>query len=296
MRSKNHHGVKTRKSPMPFLPGPGKREMQRKLNWLIGFLNADTQVLNPGEFVKLLDEVFVFFYGDQLGAGLRKILCSDTDLNRQAVLHIQGWTEWYLRGIVTTENTFFRDGKIRCTGDYARVIGDVVIRGNQVKLVYRKSLRPYDANVRFDFGYEERREDWQKTIDQEYVDQEFANLPDDKKEKHAFFSNFCDSDIPSSVLLSLVPLLENFPLECIRRCPKCGKYFTSTRKKKSALCRYCLKRESMHHWLRKKENRDAWNEYNRNLRKGIVDEKPTQIRERLKAESKEKEEENGTNS
>jgi hypothetical protein len=52
----------------------------------------------------------------------------------------------------------------------------------------------------------------------------------------------------------------------------------------------------MHHWLRKKENRDAWNEYNRNLRKGIVDEKPTQIRERLKAESKEKEEENGTNS
>jgi len=37
-----------------------------------------------------------------------------------------------------------------------------------------------------------------------------------------------------------------------------------------------------------KENREAWNEYNRDRRKGIGGEKPTQIRERLKAESKER--------
>ena len=288
--NKEGPGPKTR---IAFHEAPGKREIQSRLKWLIYFVNSDIQVLSLGEFLKLLDEVLSFFYGDQLDARLRRILPSDTDRNRRAVSQIQSRTEGYLRDIVSTENTIFRDGENRCTGDYALVTGDVVIKGNQVKLVYRKNLRPYYEGVRLDFGYDIRPEQWEKTIDQEYVDKELAGIPDDEKEKHSFFSNCYDSDVQSSVLLSLVPLLENFPLECIRRCSGCGKYFTSTRKKKSPLCHFCYKRRSMPNWLRKPENRKSFNEYIRNRRKGVGDETPTQIRERLRVESKDGGERNG---
>jgi hypothetical protein len=296
MARKIDSGGPGRRSPMPFLPGPGKREIQRRLNWLINFLNVDIQVLSTGEFVKLLEEVLVFFYEDQIHRPLRRVICSDSDLNRQAVVMIQNWARSQLDEILRMTSPFDRDEEIRFF-DTASIEADILIKGDKVNLVYRKKLRPYEVFVNLNPRpiYKENPADWQTPVDKDHVYQQFASLSDEEWEIHAFFSNCYDSDVRSSVLLSLVPLLENFPLECIRRCSGCGRYFTSTRKKKSPLCHFCYKRGRMPSWLRRPENREAWNEYNRNRRKGVEDEKPTQIRERLKAQSGKQEEENGTN-
>jgi len=141
MRNKKYHLEAARKSPMPFLPGPGKREIQRRLNWLINFLNVDIQVLSTGEFVKLLEEVLVFFYGDQVDRPLRRIICSDTDLNRQAVAVIQNWARSHLNEILTAASPFDRDNETRYF-DTASIKADILIKGDKVSFVYKRTWGP----------------------------------------------------------------------------------------------------------------------------------------------------------
>lgn len=103
---------------------------------------------------------------------------------------------------------------------------------------------------------------------------------------NACFNSCYDPDIPTTVALSLVDLLKHFQLDCIKQCPVCHKYFSSTERKKSELCTLCLKKASTYKW--REQNREVYNEYQRNIARGIKKESPTEIRKRLADEEKER--------
>ncbi len=144
-------------------------------------------------------------------------------------------------------------------------------------------LADHDGNIAIDAGpaLHQWSEISEKTslLDSYKDDEEYAL-------KYAFFSKFFDSDVYTTVVLSLVPLLERFSLEAIGECPECEKFFKTTRRKETRLCQRCQRKKTTYRW--REEHREVYNAYQRELHRGR---KPSiqEIRARLAREKESKE-------
>ena len=269
-----------RKPPMPMHKETGRRQLLDRLNWLLDFINQNIPSLRTGLFLNLMHDCLEFLYKDQARVEIKDI-CKDTELDRKALKDIQALMKLHLDTILDMSRLSIKvDTPQVCNTVEASY--EVVVEGDRLSFKPQKKLMPYDTTVDLTWEYRERNFNVDVTASEEYIKSTFQGKD---TENHVFFSKCYDADVYSNVILTLVPLLERFPLDCIRVCPYCDKYYKSTRKKRSPLCSPCLKRMHTYKW--RKNNREAWNEYQRNLAKGVKDETPVQIRERrLKAKKK----------
>ncbi len=280
MIQKRRRPTTVRRPPMPMHAEPGKRELYSQLGWLLDLLNTDISALPTGGFLNLLSEILLFLYKDEVRPPENmKRLCVDTDLNRKAVERIQELMKNWMDMALRENQRSLGDG-----GNAYKVEGIVMtqvilVKSNRVSLRSPKRLVPYDVgiNLRNFMGqYKPLQLESGKEANQDYIDEHFSDV---KRENYAFFSTCHDPDITTTIQYTLVQLLTHFHLDCIRKCPECQKYYKSTKKKESPLCTRCLNRANTYKWRNK--NRETYNEYQRNLFKGINDERPTEIRNRL---------------
>ena len=269
-----------RRPPMPMHKEAGRKELVNCLSWLLDFLNQNIRSLPTGLFLKLNHECLEFLYKDQARVEIKDI-CKDTELDRKAAERIQALMKLHLDTILDMSRWSIKQGKPYFC-DTVEASYEMVVEGDRLSLKPQKKLMPYETPADLDWEYRERNLNVEVTATEEYINDKFQDIDTDN---YVFFSKCFDADVENNIILTLVPLLERFPLDCIRVCPYCDKYYKSTRKKRSPLCSPCLKRMHTYKW--RKDNREAWNEYQRNLAKGVKDETPAQIRERqLKAKKK----------
>jgi len=262
---------------------PGKSFYNERLNWLCGFTRARIPRLTRPRFEELLFKALDFLYGEQV-EDKKEIsnVCVDTPMNRDALEGIRSLFSFWLGNILDESGLSL----VNATA-YASPIGQTAyklrIKEAEVELLPERRAHPYTIMKLGSLGTD-RYEPLDAGIepDQKYLERYFLDNPGVEDTNYAFFSHFYDPGIETTVLLTLVPLLQKFPLEHIKPCPQCGHCFRATKKKELDLCRPCIKKRHIYKW--RKENPEAYNEYMRNLRKGVKDETPNQIRDRLARE------------
>lgn len=256
--------------PIPMIEEPGKRYYLQRLNWLLGFLNADIAAMPTGDFLKLFHEFLVFFYQDAVKdeSEFRK-WCVDTDIDRSQMLLAQ----------VISVNLVQRL-KSRNAREELPVslnVQYVAHVDNEDKVILKRDqgIGPY-PEVQEGLEYSDR-----------------ASARDDlpSREAQGQFSNFGVPRFDDTVRYGVLTLLTKFPLSSIQHCPRCEKFYKSSRRKESPFCRTCLTRKGVNEWRDK--NREIYNRYQASLREGrkiTIEE----IRAELKQEKKTKEVNNGT--
>ncbi len=85
-----------------------------------------------------------------------------------------------------------------------------------------------------------------------------------------------DKSILLTLITVLLPVLEKFPIDIIRRCPQCKVYFRITQKKQTDLCRKCQGKASVYKW--REENRSEYNMYQKIRVPGVKSQTISQIR------------------
>jgi hypothetical protein len=242
---------------------PGKRYHLQRLNWLLGFLNADIRAMSAGDFLKLFHGFLVFFYDEAVDdkETFRK-WCVDTDVDRCQVRRARDISQ----GLVSLVKIHARE-KI----ETALSIDFVVCVEDEDKLVLKRDntlVVNEDPAERF------------KLSDGKLLETDYPSL-----ESEGEFSHFTDPRFRDTVRYGVLTLLTKFPLSAIQHCPNCEKFYKSSRRKKSPLCKTCLTRKGVNEW--RNENRDVYNRYQASLRKG---EKVTieEIRAELKQEQKQR--------
>jgi hypothetical protein len=285
MTTRRRKQKKPRRAPMPMHEEPGKRYWLNQLKWLLKFLNEDISNLPTGDFLKILWEFLNFFCKAEVEQPERlKELCIDSDPNRDALKQVQVLIEEFFDRIDEIRDLSFREGiPLDISGYTLEVKYSIEVDGDKL------SLRP-ERKLFAVWGTLDLRTFKVKPpapLDQQFDDEYLVQRGIDSS-KALKFKGFVLPDFKTTIFFTLATLFERFPLDCIRRCPECRKYFTSTKRKESPLCAPCLKRENTYKWRR--ENPDVYNEYQRNLQKGVNDERPVEIRERLAKEGRDKNE------
>ena len=266
------------------LRGSGKRYEASRLKWLTEFLTADVSKLSRSEFRKLHFQVLDFLYGNVEEKKDLRGVATDTDLNRRALIQIQAVYYSSLGDILDQSHRSFGDRVVR-TNHLGEVLYDYRVKLDNVSLVPRRRTHPYDvpANLSGHYKYIPLRAG--RDADENYLHRYFLGNAKVDDSKYAFFSRHYDPDIETTILLSLISLLENHSLNSIGKCDLCKAFFTRTKRKVWDLCRPCLAKMKTYDWRSQADNHEAYNEYQRNRAKGLKDETPTQIRDRLKGEN-----------
>lgn len=260
----------------------GKMEYRRQLKWVLDFLNLNILNLPAGGFLNLLHGFLDFFYQRDIGDADIRMLLFDSDRNRESLAEVQNFIKAFVDNTLRLSLLSLEKGEEFPVSGYSLDVSYTVdVDGSRVLLHPQSMMRaalgrinlatfvPMNARLHYDF------------------DDDYFSKKGIDKVKALVFSGFVLVDYKSAILLKLVPLLGMFRLDRIMKCPECQQYFIATEKKKSPLCPRCVKKESTYKWRDKKENREALNEYSRNLQKGVADEGPAKIRDR-KREEKEK--------
>jgi hypothetical protein len=260
---------KTRRlPPIPMIEEPGKRYHLQRLNWLLGFLNADIAAMPTGDFLKLFHEFLLFFYDEAIDdKEIFRKWCVDTDVDRCQVRRAQDISQ----GLVSLLKIHAQEKM-----PTALSIDFVVCVEDEDKLVLKRDnkLQVYeDPAERFELSAGTLLK---------------TNYPSPESEGE--FSHFGDPRFRDTVRYGVLTLLTKFPLSVIQHCPNCEKFYKSSRRKESPLCRTCLTRKGVNEWRNK--NRDIYNRYQASLREG---KKVTieEIRAELKQEKKTKGVNNG---
>ena len=249
--------------PIPMVEQPGKRYHLQRLNWLLGFLNADIATVSTGDFLKLFHEFLVFFYHDAVNdeETFRK-WCVDTDVDRCQVRRAQDISQ----GLVSLLKIHATEGiPTALSIDFVVCIED----GDKLVLKRDNTLKVYeDPAERFQLSAGTLLE---------------TDYPSPESEGE--FSHFGDPRFRETVRYGVLTLLTKFPLSTIQHCPNCKMFYKSSPRKKSPLCRTCLTRKGVYEW--RNNNRDIYNRYQASLRE---DEKVTieKIRAELKQEKKQR--------
>jgi hypothetical protein len=161
-------------------------------------------------------------------------------------------------------------------------VSNVIIDGEKILMIPMRNLDTYNGlSLLTILGeYVERDLEEGIIVDEEFISKEYLqNLNINPKirqvikDKWVFFSSFFDRDIDNTVLLTVVSLLENFHLDCIRKCVACEKYFTVTKKKIFPFCRKCLKKATVYKW--RKKDLERYNKYMRELQRRLKDKNHT---------------------
>jgi hypothetical protein len=273
------------------LKGSGKRHEASRLKWLTEFLTTDVSRLSRWEFRKLHFQVLDFLYGNVEDRKDLRDVATDTDLNRRALIQIQGVCYSSLGDILDQSHRSLGDRAVR-TNHLGEVLYDYRVKLDNVSLVPRRRTHPYHVPANLSGHYQYTPLKAGRQADEDYLQRYFLGKPN--ASDYAYFSRHYDPDIESTVLLSLIPLLENFSLNSIGRCTKCKAYFKKTKRKKSDLCRPCHTKKKIYDWRAKPVNHEAYNIYQRNLAKGLKDETPTQIRDRRRKEKESANKSEGT--
>ncbi|NIO20520.1 MAG: hypothetical protein GTN76_07220 [Candidatus Aenigmarchaeota archaeon] len=267
--------IKERKSlpslTLPMFEEPGKRHYQKRLKWLLSFLNEDLPNLPPGGFLKIMNEVLLFFYEGRYKPDAEfGTVCIDTLLERKSLKKLQNRVKDCLKDILEGGETCTRDPRPHLIEEELQAKYVVIVEGNRVSIrskkeltSYRESWFSFDPDTFWPPVFRRRSLADAPIVDEDDIVKKFGKQYDDKN--WVFFSAFYDPDVKSSILLTLIPLLEKFPLDCIRQCPDCDKYFTSTRRKESELCRRCLTKRNTYKW--REDNREKYNKYQSKLQK-----------------------------
>jgi len=223
-----------------------------------------------GDFLKLFHEFLVFFYQDAVEdeSDFRR-WCVDTDIDRSQIRLAQ---------LISTELVLrLKSRKAREGLAVSFKVEYVAHVDNEEKIILKRDqgIGPY-PEVQEGLEYSDRasaRED----------------LP--SLEVRGQFNRFNVPRFSDTVRYGVLTLLTKFPLSSIQHCPSCEKFYKSSRRKESPLCRTCLTRKGVNEWRDK--NREIYNRYQANLREG---KKVTieEIRAELKQEKKTKEANNGT--
>jgi hypothetical protein len=246
-----------------------KRYHLRRLNWLLDFLNSDISDLPKGKFTKALYQALDFLYGDQVQDKTEiKNLSVDTDLNREGLAQIHDELESNLRAI-RDESRITRGDNTQWVSAAGTVTYNLQVAGNEITLVPNGTAKRYDARADLSFSGAHVRLDSGMTVDWGYIKNKIESDPKHKFNGEdvvgqAFFTHFYDDDLERTALLSLVPILQTIPVQTIKQCKDCGKYYLATRKKRDPRCRKCLQRHHTNNWRSK--NRKKYNAYQRELR------------------------------
>jgi hypothetical protein len=261
----------------------GKRAHGKIINWLLEFMRTDVRRLKRSEFRKLHYQVLKFLYGGQMEDKEElRYVATDTELNRQALIKIQEILYSSLDAILDQSRRSSEDGETR-SNNLDEVLYDYRVKRDTVTLVPRRRTHPHvPANLTGTYKHTPLRTG--RLVDEDYLRTHFWNNTSIDASRYAFFSRHYDPDIDSTVLLSLITLLEKFSLKSISKCDLCHAFFKRTAKKEWDLCRPCVTRITTDRW--RTDNREVYNEYQLNLAKGLKGETPTQIRDRLMGEKK----------
>ena len=235
-----------RLSPIPMVEQPGKRYHLQRLNWLLGFLNADISTMPTGDFLKLFHEFLVFFYQDAVDdeSNFRR-WCVDTDIDRSQIRLAQ---------LISTELVLrLKNRKAREGLAVSFEVQYVAHVDNEEKITLKR-----DQGIG---TYPEVQEGL------EYSDRASARDDLPSHEAQGQFSHFGVPRFGDTVRYGVLTLLSKFPLSSIQHCPNCEKFYKSSRRKESPLCRTCLTRKGVYQWRDK--NRTVYNTYQRNYQKGV---------------------------
>lgn len=252
------------------------------LKWLLGFMKTDVMKLPAPEFRKLHLETLYFLYGNQVERekDLRDV-ATDDEFNRQALIQIQGLCYASLDQILSESHQSAEDREVR-SNHLGELRYDYRVKLDKVTLVPRQRTFPYDIHPSMTGKYRHIPLKAGRQADDDYLQRYLLSKP--KSLEYAFFSRHYDPDIETTVLLSVIPLLEKFSLNSIMQCDLCHAYFKRTKRKKWDLCRACLTKFTTYRW--RADNPEVYKEYQRNRAKGLKGETPTQIRDRLMREKK----------
>jgi hypothetical protein len=249
----NGEDTKTEATPRKRTPNRKSRPLTKKyylgrLNWVLDFLNTDISGLPRAKFTKVLYEALDFLYGDQVKDKTEiENVSVDSDLNRKALTQIHDELESNL-WTIQEQSRIPRANNTPLVSAAGTVTYKLQVVGNRISLVPHGTAIRYDRRADLSLSGPYVRLDAGKAVDKVYLDDKFKGKNVDH---HAFFTHFYDEDLERTVLLSLVPLLQTIPVQTIKQCKDCEKYYLATKKKKDQRCRKCLQRAHTYAWRKK---------------------------------------------
>ena len=226
----------------------GKKHYRRRMNWLLDFANAEIFALPKGKFIALLYEALDFLYGDQVQDKSEvKNICVDTPLNRKGLQRIR---DEVISNILELLDQYHktRQSHTPIVSAAGTVTYNLQVARGTISLVpYGKAMR-YDRRANFSLKDEYQRLDTGKHANDQLLKKLYRRI---NSEHHVFFTHFYDEDLERTILLKLVPLLEKIPVETIKQCPKCRRFYLATRRKTDDRCRKCLQKAHTYNWRSK---------------------------------------------
>lgn len=278
-REKGRKGSPTTQGVLILKSAITKAECKRRLEWLFEFLCQDTAAMKEADFKECMYQTLRFLYGDCYDDPEElRWLCGDTPSDRVALRKLQWRAALFMDSLLQDIKRSSGRSRPALVGAGGMEV-EVLIDEGASYIKPLPGLRPSLPRASFKEALSGSRRSLSKTVSISVKRlreiRESAEDPDDC----IIFDRAFDLDIWRSLSIALGAILNAHGIPKIRRCQSCRTYFMHTAAKRSRLCRSCYSKRNTMRWRDKPENREAYNAYQRNRRKGVEEGGPAAIRD-----------------